>query len=276
MQRMTTLTAAALMALTGLAAAQPSDGPKRGDRPSGDRPATRERLIERFDTDGDGVLNDAEKDAAREAVRARRGGDGRGEGRPGNTGEQGRGRAQMPPQLQAMIVEHFDIDGDGELNADEHEAARADIREHLDALRKEFIAEHDTDGDGTLSRDEHRAAREVVRAEMQARKADAIANFDADEDGKLNREEREAAFQAEVDAWKEAHPGELPYRMIAAAMRRGERGPEGTAGVGSGRRPGPGEDRPGFGPGRGDRRGPGGSGGPDGAPGGGPLEDPDF
>jgi Ca2+-binding EF-hand superfamily protein len=71
----------------------------------------RQQMIEEFDADGDGELNDEERQTAREAIRERRGGGGRGEGR----GPEGR---PAPPDPNALFDE-FDADKDGQLSREE-------------------------------------------------------------------------------------------------------------------------------------------------------------
>jgi Ca2+-binding EF-hand superfamily protein len=71
----------------------------------------RQQMIEEFDADGDGELNDEERQTAREAMRERRGGGGRGEGR----GPEGR---PAPPDPNALFDE-FDADKDGQLSREE-------------------------------------------------------------------------------------------------------------------------------------------------------------
>lgn len=62
-------------------------------------------MLEQFDTDGDGQLSEAERQAARESG-AFAGGRGRGE------------------QRRQQILEEFDADGDGQLSESERQAAR--------------------------------------------------------------------------------------------------------------------------------------------------------
>lgn len=59
--------------------------------------ADREELMKRFDTDGDGELNDEERQAMRETMRA---------------------------EWEARMLEEFDADGDGELSEEERQKAR--------------------------------------------------------------------------------------------------------------------------------------------------------
>src|SRR5262245_1270224 len=90
--------AAGLMALPAMA--QPPEGrPELGDRGRGSD--VRERVRAEFDKDGDGRLNDEEREAARDAMRERRGredgdnpprGEGRRDGDRGPEGRRGEGR----------------------------------------------------------------------------------------------------------------------------------------------------------------------------------------
>lgn len=88
----------------------------------------RQQMIEEFDADGDGELNDEERQTARETMRERRGGGGRGEGRgpdgrgqgrgPEGRGPEGRGDRPAPPDPNALFDE-FDADKDGQLSREE-------------------------------------------------------------------------------------------------------------------------------------------------------------
>ena len=69
----------------------------------------------------------------------------------------------------------FDVDGDGQLSAEERNDARNKIREKID-----------TDGDGQLSADERSTARSNVREKISEK-------MDANGDGQLSSDERNAA-----------------------------------------------------------------------------------
>ena len=73
---------------------------------SGDREDRRARLLEQFDTDGDGQLSESERSAAREA---------------GGWG--GRGGEDFEAR-RAEILAEFDLDGDGQLGESERRALR--------------------------------------------------------------------------------------------------------------------------------------------------------
>lgn len=69
----------------------------------------------------------------------------------------------------------FDVDGDGQLSAEERNDARNKIREKID-----------TDGDGQISGDERSTARSNVREKIREK-------MDANGDGQLSSDERNAA-----------------------------------------------------------------------------------
>ena len=69
----------------------------------------------------------------------------------------------------------FDVDGDGNLSAEERTDARNKIREKID-----------TDGDGQISADERSTARSNVREKIREK-------MDANGDGQLSSDERNAA-----------------------------------------------------------------------------------
>lgn len=85
---------------------------RRGGPPS-------EEMLKRFDKDGDGQLNDEERQAMREAMRTRfGGGQGPGPGFGTNMGGMGRRGGALPEE----ILKQFDKDGDGKLNEEERQA----------------------------------------------------------------------------------------------------------------------------------------------------------
>ena len=97
------------------------------------------------------------------------------------------GSKKRPPhKLPPEIIEKFDKDGDGMLNEEEREAAKA-ARGDMEAnRRKELLAKFDKDGDGKLSEDEKKAMREAMKKKM-------LEKFDKDGDGELSEEERAEA-----------------------------------------------------------------------------------
>lgn len=118
--------AIALAAIGGATAQNEKPGGKR-HRPI--PPA----VLEQFDADKDGQLNEEERKAARDAMRARR--------------EEARKKA----------LEEFDANDDGKLDENERKAMHAALKIRREAL----VEKYDSDGDGKLSREEIKAARDA-------------------------------------------------------------------------------------------------------------------
>ena len=149
------------------------------------------RFKEKFDTDGDGVISEEEKENFRAHMRDR---------------FTARGPGGMGPGMdRASMLEKFDADGDGTLSEAEKEEAHNFFQER----RKKFMAKRmeklDTDGDGKLSQEERAAAREQGggfrkmgdKAGRYARGyQDRVKRFDADGDGVLSEDEKAAAKAA--------------------------------------------------------------------------------
>ncbi len=161
---------------TGDTAGGPGD--RRGFQRDGGRFASRESrmadMLERFDKDGDGELNEEERQAAREAFRAER-----------------------EARRQAWLLEQYDKDGDGVLNEEEQAQLDAD-RAAREAERAERAAEnarraleaYDTDGDGELSEAEKQEGRQARREYMMEQRQAFTARFDTNGDGELTGDER--------------------------------------------------------------------------------------
>jgi hypothetical protein len=133
---------------------------KPGERPAGGRPDMQE-ILKKFDKDGDGKLNDAER---AEAMKARGGAPGAG-GRPD------------PARMQELIKK-FDKDGDGKLSdAERQEAMKArgaapggKPGEGGRPSREELIKKFDKNGDGQLDEAERAEAMKARGGNGQPRK----------------------------------------------------------------------------------------------------------
>ena len=102
--------------------------PAREGRPEGERGGfNREEMMKRFDKDGDGELNEEERQAIREEFGNRR----------------GRGDDQM----RQLIMRRYDTNGDGELNEQEREAARPAFRAEFERIRAFAVLDEDGSGD---------------------------------------------------------------------------------------------------------------------------------
>jgi hypothetical protein len=97
----------------GLAASQsvfaaPGEG-------NGKRAELRQRVLQKFDKNGNGQMDPDEKEAAKEAMQNRREqGGGKGPGRQGGP----------DPERRQKLLEKFDTDGDGKLSETEKAAAK--------------------------------------------------------------------------------------------------------------------------------------------------------
>lgn len=130
------LTGAAMLVTTTAYAAD-------GERSKGPRnEQARAALLEKFDTNKDGKLDETERAAAREATRENRG------------------------KLREQALAKFDKDGDGKLNDEEKAAAREAMKERAGEHRKDIVAKFDKDGDGKLNDEEKAAAREAMKQRL--------------------------------------------------------------------------------------------------------------
>ena len=106
--------------------------------------ANQAALLQRYDTNRDGKLDEDELAAAHEAMLK--------SGVGGVAGERA-GR------VRALLLKRFDQNGDGRLD----ETERATMRSY-------FLARFDKDGDGRLDDEERAAMRQELKAEYQAGK----------------------------------------------------------------------------------------------------------
>ena len=140
----------------------------------------RKGFMERFDTDGDGTLSDAERDTMRQAMRERR--------------EQ---------RMLERMTDRFDEDGDGVLNDEERLNAEAELEARRMEREIRMIERFDTDGDGVLSEAENQAARDRFSRgrgdQAQGGWQRTIEKYDADGDGELNLDESYKAYLDRFD-----------------------------------------------------------------------------
>lgn len=111
------------------------NGMRQGGSPGGFNP---EEMMKRFDKNGDGQLDEEERNAMRESF-----GGMRGQGGPGGPG--GSNREEM--------MKRFDKNGDGQLDEEERNAMR-------ETTRQEMLKRFDKNGDGEIDDEERNAMRE--------------------------------------------------------------------------------------------------------------------
>lgn len=116
-----------LLAATLLALPAAEGGKGQGDAGM-HRGQIRQRVMERFDTDGDHRISEAERAAAK-----------------------------------AACLEKWDADDDGKLSEAERAAARAAFSARMKENHPKLFAKLDKDGDGVISREEGEAARAWLR-----------------------------------------------------------------------------------------------------------------
>jgi Ca2+-binding EF-hand superfamily protein len=155
-----------------------------------------DRMTE-FDTDGDGILSEEERQAMREAMRAemlaRFDLDGDGELSREERNAARRARFEDSERGQ-QLMRQFDLDGNGVLDDEEQAAMDAHQQAEREARRAEQIAQYDLDGDGELSREERQDQREEQRGRWEGVMDDARQEFDRDGDGQLSIEESQEAY----------------------------------------------------------------------------------
>jgi hypothetical protein len=110
---------------------------------------------------------------------------------------------------RAGLIQKYDTNGDGQLDAQEIAAMRADIQAKREARRAKLLAKWDTNHDGKLEPEERMAMR-------QARAEEMFKRLDTNGDGELSLQEFEQA------------------RMFHRHHRRGGNGNGGGFGFGGG------------------------------------------
>ena len=215
-------------------APKPTPAPEKPDDPAPDRPSRAQRMLERFDengdgklaiselpefmaermksadTDADGFITAAELDAMPRPERGGRDGSGRdGAGRRGGDGEEGRGRGGERGGFggrrgfdSAQMLERFDANKDGKLAADE-----------LPERMAERLMAGDLDKDGFLTVAEMKKAEETRRLENAKR---LMARFDENEDGKITSDEIPERGRARIELLDTNKDGVITLAELSA------------------------------------------------------------
>ncbi len=147
----------------------PSAEGSSADQQTRDGGASRADMVKKYDKDGDGKLDEAERNTMREDITKNRG------NAPGGRG----------PTREAMMKE-FDTDGDGKLSDTERQVAMTEMRKRYQEQgvpgraggpngrpqfnREELLKKHDKNGDGKLDDQERTAAREDVEKNTERRR----------------------------------------------------------------------------------------------------------
>lgn len=136
------------------------------------------KVVARFDADQSGDLDDGEK---AELVAEY--------GDP-DAGTAARHPNRGQPTRAAVLLQAYDIDDSGSLEASELEALQADIQARCEERRAKLVEEFDVDGNGTLDESEWEAAHTALRERIAEHRHARITEFDSDADGRLDSEER--------------------------------------------------------------------------------------
>lgn len=169
----------------------------------------RNRLLEKYDKDGDGKLNVAERNAARAAFLKHP--------RPSlpdfdNT-DDARKQRLIEGDIRRKLLQWYDKDGNGKLNAAEKVAAQTELLNLLASVsepefqprtpteaelkrreraRQQLLTAWDKDGDGEFSEAEQAAMREDLEKKREAARARIMKEFDTNGDGEIDESERDS------------------------------------------------------------------------------------
>ncbi len=155
----------------------------------------REKIVDKFDADGNGKLTGDERAAAREALKKF------------HNAKHFLAWKKRHPALWKKVLAKYDADGDGKLG----EAERQALREACQERREKIAEKFDKDGDGKLSAKERAALHRALRLHRRHKhfcawlkkrpglRKKLLAKFDADGDGQLSEAERKALHEAFKD-----------------------------------------------------------------------------
>lgn len=172
--------------------------------------AFRTQILQQFDADKDGRLNDQERAKAKAEFARRRG-----------QQPAARPKTDLARNRMREIMARFDKDGDGQLSPDEKAAARKAMSGNFAAQRQAMMKRFDKDGDGKLNDEERAAARKAMAGQAGGgrpgldRKA-LMQKFDQNGDGSLDESER-AALRKHLEGMRGKDRPARPARPAAAA-----------------------------------------------------------
>jgi hypothetical protein len=180
----------------------------------------KQRVLAKYDTDGDGTLSATEREALRADLKARVGHPVAVRFAVGHRAHvmkrlrwvfdenndhslSSEERTAMIDALEARcerirgnVMERFDSNGDGELDSTEKQAAKQALIARLQASRQQLLAKYDANGNGVLDNGERLQLRADRITAFQARRAELIATYDVNGDGTLDDAEKLALKKA--------------------------------------------------------------------------------
>ncbi|MDX2015646.1 MAG: calcium-binding protein [Myxococcaceae bacterium] len=99
-------------------------------------------------------------------------------------------------RLRAAALERFDANTNGVLDAPEREAAKQALAARVQAARQQVLAAHDSNQNGALDESERAALRAERVAAFRAKRAEVVSRFDVDGNGALDDAETLALKRA--------------------------------------------------------------------------------
>ena len=126
------------------------------------------KFMEKFDTDKDGQISDAEKEAIKAQFEAKK------------------------AEMKAKFMEKFDTDKDGQLSDAEKEAAKAEFKKNASKFHKRGPKGPRCCGKKGPRPELTEEQKAEMKAKFEARKAKFMEKFDTDKDGKISDAEKEA------------------------------------------------------------------------------------
>jgi hypothetical protein len=151
----------------------------------------RQRVLARYDDNGNGQLDPAERVALRRDLVAM-------SSRPMAARFVLRHRAAVMTRVRWA----FDENGDGVLSSDERTALVDALQARCERRRAELLSRFDANGDGTLDATERAAVKAALVAKVQAQRQALLARYDANGNGVLDDGERVALRNDLVAAWQ--------------------------------------------------------------------------
>ncbi len=248
------LIALAVAALPALAQDAPAPcqkecGAPKCHRPCGPKPGMHKHMMEKFDANKDGQLDEQEKEAMKAEFEAKK------------------------AERKAKFMEKFDVNKDGQIDDQEKEAIKAEFearqgkpgckgprghhphgpkpgckgpRGHRPhgpnpGMHKHMMEKFDANKDGQLDEQEKEAMKAEFEAKKAERKAKFMEKFDVNKDGQIDDQEKEAikadfeAKKAEFEAKrgdKKPGCGKKDPRGEKCCGPKGPKGPRGHKGHG--------------------------------------------
>ncbi len=155
------------MLLSRGATTQPTTRPTT--QQAGSKPIRADRMLAKYDLNGDGLLDAEEFQAAQQL---------------------------MAKEHRERILQRYDADGDGELSREEWQAYHKERMDPMQArLEKLKLVHFDADNDGELSEDEQADLKRIEKIFKDLGKQTEVLVWDLDGDGKVTGEERQKVQQ---------------------------------------------------------------------------------